>query len=54
MLFLANAQIIGFLGDEERPREACCVVGRVEGMAGTPPTLGGEEGMGIHFGGGKW
>jgi hypothetical protein len=49
MLFLADTEIILFLGDEEWAREPNVVGTFVQGVAFAAPTLAGEERVGIHF-----
>ena len=48
MLLLSETERVGFLGDEERAREARSVARGVERVPGASPSLGGEEGVGIH------
>lgn len=48
MLFLAQSEIVLFLGDKERFREADGIVGGMEGIAGPAPSLGCEERVSIH------
>lgn len=50
MLFLAQAENIVFARNEERFGEAIKIRGRVERVACSAPALGGEEGVGVHFG----
>ena len=49
MLFLAQTEIVLFLGDEERFREADGIVGWMEGIAGPAPSLGCKERVGVHY-----
>lgn len=50
MLLPSKAESVSFLGDEERAREAGTVARGVEGVPRASPSLGGEEGVGIHVG----
>ncbi len=49
MLFLANAHIVLFAGDEEGSGETDAIGGWVEGIAIATPALGGEKGVGVHY-----